>query len=212
MAVNSYTKSGTKSTTSAKLDSQVFGLEVTNHDVIKQVYVAYLSNGRGNFAQTLKRGQVSGGGRKPWRQKGTGRARFGSSRNPIWRGGGVAFGPTGNENYTKKVSPALKRLALKQALSLANKSGKLNIVEDFEVKSGKTKDGAVLLTKIGAEGRVLIATHQKDAATERALDNLENVKYLNASYINVFDCVNSDSIILTKDALEVIGRLAGGSK
>src|SRR6476646_11135064 len=102
MAVATYTKSGTKAATPAKLDKAVFGLEVKNHQLLKDAYLTYLANGRDNNAIAKKRGEVSGGGRKPWRQKGTGNARFGSSRNPIWTGGGVAFGPTGNENYVKQ--------------------------------------------------------------------------------------------------------------
>ena len=101
MAVSTYTASGSKASTPAKLSKEVFGVEVANHQLLKQAYEAYLANGRDNLALTKKRGDVSGGGKKPWKQKGTGRARFGSSRNPIWRGGGIVFGPNGNENYTK---------------------------------------------------------------------------------------------------------------
>src|SRR4051812_38849127 len=104
MAVATYTKAGAKAATPAKLDKSVFAAEIKNHDLLKQAYLAYLANGRENFAVTKSRGEVRGGGAKPWRQKGTGRARFGSSRNPIWKGGGVAFGPTGNENYSRKLS------------------------------------------------------------------------------------------------------------
>src|SRR5580698_5725607 len=125
MAVATYTKTGTKATTPAKLDKAVFGVDAKNHELLKAAYVAYLANGRGNLAVTKTRGLVSGGGRKPWRQKGTGRARFGSSRNPIWRGGGIAFGPTGEENYSKQLNLKAKRLALRQALSLANTSGNI---------------------------------------------------------------------------------------
>src|SRR5665213_2395344 len=117
MAVASYTKTGNKSTTAIKLDKSVFDIEPKNHELLKANYVAYLANGRENLAVTKTRGLVRGGGKKPWRQKGTGRARFGSSRNPIWRGGGAAFGPTGNENYTRKLSLSAKRQAIRQALS-----------------------------------------------------------------------------------------------
>ncbi len=105
---------------------------------------------------TKTRGLVSGGGRKPWRQKGTGRARFGSSRNPIWRGGGIAFGPTGEENYTKSLNLKAKRLAIRQALSLAAESKKLIIIEDLTSKDGKTAELAKLLTKLGANRRTLL--------------------------------------------------------
>jgi len=114
-----FTKSGTKAAAAAKLDKAVFAIMPENHELLKLAYNAYLANGRDNLAQTKTRGLVSGGGKKPWKQKGTGRARFGSSRNPIWRGGGIAFGPTGEENYSIKVNVAAKRQALRQALSLA---------------------------------------------------------------------------------------------
>src|SRR6266446_341125 len=116
MAVATYTKSGTKATDPAKLDKAIFGLEVKNQQLLKDAYLSHLANGRTNNAVAKRRGEVRGGGRKPWRQKGTGNARFGSSRNPIWRGGGVAFGPTGLENYTRKLNIGAKRTALRQAL------------------------------------------------------------------------------------------------
>jgi large subunit ribosomal protein L4 len=95
MAVATYTKTGTKATTAAKLDKAVFGVTPTNFELLKRVYDAYLANGRANHATTKTRGEVRGGGKKPWKQKGTGNARVGSRRNPIWRGGGIVFGPTG---------------------------------------------------------------------------------------------------------------------
>src|SRR6267154_2460943 len=114
MPVATYTKTGTKATTPAKLDKAIFGVEVKNHQLLKDAYLSYLANGRDNHAVVKKRGQVSGGGRKPWQQKGTGNARFGSSRNPIWRGGGVAFGPSGSENYSRKFNVAARRTAVRQ--------------------------------------------------------------------------------------------------
>ena len=119
MSVATFTKAGAKATTAAKLDTNIFGITVENHDLIKQAYVAYLANGRENLAVTKTRGLVRGGGKKPWKQKGTGRARFGSSRVPIWRGGGITFGPTGLENYSHKIHVKAKRQAIRQALSMA---------------------------------------------------------------------------------------------
>src|SRR3990167_4271574 len=139
MAVLTYTKAGSKAAAPAKLDKAVFGLRVQNHQLLKDAYLAYLAGGRSNFAKTKKRGEVRGGGIKPWRQKGTGRARFGSSRNPIWTGGGVAFGPTGDENYSRKMSTASKRTALRQALSLAVEADKLKVIETFACPEGKVK-------------------------------------------------------------------------
>jgi len=97
------------------LPKEVFNVEVNNHELLKLAYDSYLANSRLASATTKQRGEVRGGGKKPWKQKGTGRARFGSTRNPIWRGGGIVFGPRGNENYTKKLSTTSKRVAVKQA-------------------------------------------------------------------------------------------------
>src|SRR3984957_3271725 len=148
MTVATYTKTGGKATTAATLDKKVFGLKVDNHQLLKEAYLAYLGNGRSAGAKTKKRGEVSGGGRKPWRQKGTGNARFGSSRNPIWRGGGIAFGPTGDENYTHKLPLNAKRLAIRQALSMAADDNKIIVIEELKLK-GKTSDAVKLLDKIG---------------------------------------------------------------
>jgi large subunit ribosomal protein L4 len=130
MAVSTYNKAGVKATTTAKLDAAVFGLEITSHELLKEAYTAYLANGRDNLAVTKTRGLVRGGGKKPWKQKGTGRARFGSTRNPIWRGGGIVFGPTGDENYTKTLSTKARRQAIRQALSL--KADAIKVIEMFE--------------------------------------------------------------------------------
>jgi len=202
--VSTYTKSGAKATTPAKLDKAIFGLEVKNHQLLKDAYLAYLANGRINLAITKKRGEVSGGGRKPWRQKGTGRARFGSSRNPIWTGGGVAFGPTGNENYSRKLNLNAKRQALRQALSLAAQEDKVKVIETFACPDGKVKPTLDLLAKIGAPKNVLIVVSEKDALVERATRNLSSVKAVQATYLNVFDILNADSIVISKKALELI--------
>lgn len=209
MAVPTYTKTGTKATVAAKLDKSVFGLEVTNHELLKQAYVAYLANGRINLAVTKKRGEVSGGGKKPWKQKGTGRARFGSSRNPIWRGGGIAFGPTGNENYTHKMPVATKRLAIRQALSTAAEANKIHIIDTFECKDGKVKPTLALLDKIGAKGNVLIVVSVKDELVLRATNNLPNVMPVQANYLNVFDILNADTIVMSTKALAMVHEWLG---
>jgi large subunit ribosomal protein L4 len=209
MAVATYTKSGAKATTPAKLDKKVFGVEVSNHDLLKEAYLAYLANGRVNLAVTKKRGEVRGGGRKPWRQKGTGRARFGSSRNPIWRSGGVAFGPTGNENYSHKLSTNSKRLALKQALTIASKEDRLKVIETFACPDGKVRPTIDLLNKIEAKGSVLIVVSKKDELVERATRNLPNVKAVEAKYLNIFDVTNADYIVISNNALEIVHEWLG---
>lgn len=210
MSVATFTKTGSKATTPAKLSSKVFGVKVDNHDLIKQAYVAYLANGRPNLAKTLKRGEVRGGGRKPWRQKGTGRARFGSIRNPIWRGGGITFGPEGNENYSHKLNTASKRQAIRQALSLS--ADKVKIIETFECKDGKVQQTTKLLDKIGANRNVLLVVSVKDELVERATRNIPEVKAVNVKFLNVYDIINADSIVISKKSLDHIHEWLGGSK
>lgn len=212
MAVATYTKSGAKATTPAKLDKSVFGVEVKNHQLLKEAYLSHLSNGRTNNAVAKRRGDVSGGGRKPWRQKGTGNARFGSSRNPIWRGGGVAFGPTGNENYSRKLGASAKRQALRQALSVAAKEDKIRIIETFDASSGKVKRTLELLKKFNASGNVLLVVSKKENLDDRATRNLPNLKSVQAKYLNVYDIISADTIIISKASLEMIQEWLGGAK
>lgn len=204
MSVATYTKSGTKATTAAKLDKAIFAVEIKNHELLKQAYVTYLANGRENLAVTKTRGLVSGGGKKPWKQKGTGRARFGSSRVPIWRGGGITFGPTGEENYSKKLNVKAKRTAIRQALTMAATDERVKVIESFTTLEGKTKDFAATLAKIEATGRTLVVVDNKDVTKERAAQNLNDVKVVAAQNLNVFDIMNARSIVISNKALEAI--------
>jgi len=210
MAVATYTKTGAKAQTPAKLDKAIFGVEVKNHQLIKDAYLGYLANGRANLAVTKKRGEVSGGGKKPWRQKGTGRARFGSSRNPIWTGGGVAFGPTGNENYTRKLNVKARRQALRQALSLAAREDRIKIIETFACPEGKVKPTLELLKKMETGTNTLIVVSVKDDLVERATRNLPGIRAVQASRLNIYNVVNADTILISKKALDVLGERLGG--
>lgn len=186
---------------SAKLDDAVFAVDVSNHELLKLAYESYLAAARQVGAVTKTRGDVRGGGKKPWRQKGTGRARFGSSRNPIWRGGGVVFGPLGIENYTKKLSRTSKRVALRQALTMANQSNEIVIVDDFPT-TGKTKDAVALLTaaKVASKRRILLVDN-KDELKIRSTANLPNVELISPTYLDVYHVLNADAIVFTKDGL-----------
>ena len=210
MSVPTYTKTGNKATTTQTLNKAIFGLKVESHDLLKQAYHAYLANGRANLAVTKTRGLVRGGGRKPWKQKGTGRARFGSIRNPIWRGGGIVFGPTGQENYTHTLNTQSKRTAIKQALSLQN--SQIKVIETFESKDGKTNETAKLLAKLGAERRILLVVDNKNDLVERATRNISNLLVVQAKYLNVFDILNADSILIRKESLKIIDEWLGGDK
>jgi large subunit ribosomal protein L4 len=202
MAVATYTKAGTKATAPAKLDKAVFGVTPDNHELVKMAYDAYLANGRENLAVSKTRGLVRGGGKKPWRQKGTGRARFGSSRVPIWRGGGITFGPTGQENYNKRLNAKAKRQAIRQALSLASDAGKITVIEDIVSKEGKTAEIAKLLAKINAQRNVLIVVDNKTPELLRACRNLQGVIVVSSQYVNVYDVLNADCIVFSQPALK----------
>ncbi|MBI4034590.1 50S ribosomal protein L4 [Candidatus Saccharibacteria bacterium] len=212
MAVATYTKSGTKTSTPAKLNKAIFGLEVKNQQLLKDAFLAHLSNRRQNLARAKSRGQVRGGGHKPWRQKGTGRARFGSSRNPIWRGGGAAFGPTGVENYRRRLNAKARRQALRQALSLAVNGDKLKVIETFACPDGKLKPTVQLLKKIEAKGAVLLIVPAKDELVERATGNLSDVRTVQASYLTAYEVLNADTIIISRKALEVIDSWLGDER
>lgn len=187
-------------TTKTALPAEVFGVDVQNHELLKLAYDSYLAKSRLASATTKQRGEVRGGGKKPWKQKGTGRARFGSSRNPIWRGGGIAFGPTGEENYTKSMNVKAKRLAIRQALSISAEAKKLVVMEDL--KAAKTAELAKLLEKVGANRRVLVVVDHKTPELIRASNNLADVKLTQATYLNVYDVLNADCVVFTSEALK----------
>lgn len=212
MAVATYNKAGAAASAAASLDASVFDVKINNHELLKQAYVTYLANGRENHAVTKTRGLVSGGGRKPWKQKGTGRARFGSTRNPIWRGGGVAFGPTGQENYTKNLNVKAKRLAIRQALTMSATENKVVVIEDIALKTGKTSELVALLTKMKATKNVLLVVENKTDDIVRASNNLQYVKVVQAQYVNTYDAMNADSIVFTTVALDVVTKWLGGDK
>ena len=193
------------------LPKTTFAVEVENHELLKVAYDAYLSNSRQAGATTLKRGEVRGGGKKPWKQKGTGRARFGSSRNPIWRGGGIVFGPSGNENYTKKLSTTSKRVALKQALSLANKAKKITV---SDVKTtGKTSEIVKFLADNKFARRTLIVVDEKTPELLRATNNIQSVQLIRSTYLNVYSILNADHIVIAPGAVTTIDAwLNGGTK
>lgn len=195
--------------TTPKLAKEIYNVDVTNHELLKVAYDAYLANSRGANATTLRRGEVRGGGKKPWKQKGTGRARFGSSRNPIWRSGGIVFGPLGNENYTKRLSTTSKRVALRQALSLANKADKIT-VDEIKV-TGKTKDVSSYLAKnkLDTKKRVLVVVDEKTPEMMRSTNNIQSVMVVRATYLSVFHILNADAIIIAPAAVKSIEAWLG---
>lgn len=184
------------------LPSEVFAVEVKNHELLKLAYDAYLANSRTSAASTKTRGEVRGGGKKPWAQKGTGRARFGSSRNPIWRGGGIVFGPRGNENYSKRIPTLSKRVAIKQALTLADKAGKISVMD---VKTtGKTVEIVKFLSDNKFERRTLIVVDVKTPEIIRATSNIQSVLLVSTKYLNVYHILNADTIVLSPASIPTL--------
>jgi large subunit ribosomal protein L4 len=184
------------------LPKEVFNVEVNNHELLKLAYDSYLANSRLASATTKQRGEVRGGGKKPWKQKGTGRARFGSTRNPIWRGGGIVFGPRGNENYTKKLSTTSKRVAVKQALTLANEAKKI-VITDVKT-TGKTAEVAKFLADNKFARKTLVVVDEKTPELLRATKNIQNVLLIRATYLSVYHILNADHIVLSPKAVPVI--------
>lgn len=188
----------------AALPKSVFEVDIPNHELLKLAYDAFLANSRQASATTKTRGEVRGGGKKPWRQKGTGRARFGSTRNPIWRHGGIVFGPRGNENYSKKLSKTSKHVALRQALTLANQDKKI-LVSDIKT-TGKTAEVAKFLAsqKCSEKDRVLLVVDDKTPELMRATNNLENALLVRAQYLSVYYILNADKIVMTPAAVKAV--------
>ena len=188
----------------AALPKIVFEVDVPNHELLKLAYDAFLANSRQASATTKTRGEVRGGGKKPWKQKGTGRARFGSIRNPIWRHGGIVFGPRGNENYSKKLSKTSKHVALRQALTLANQDKKI-LVSDIKT-TGKTTEVAKFLAakKCSEKDRVLLVVDEKTPELMRATNNLANALLVRAQYLSVYYILNADKIVITPAAVKAV--------
>lgn len=209
MNADTYTKTGSKATTAIKLDKAIFGVEIANHDLLKSAYTGHLANQRIASATTKTRGLVSGGGKKPWKQKGTGRARFGSIRNPIWRGGGIVFGPDGTENFTVKLHTKAKRQAIRQALTLAQNAKSVKVIEALDDKKISTSALAALLTKVGATRNILLVVPQKTEAIVKSSRNLADVTLVKSTYLSAFEILNADTVVFTKDALSAMNEWLG---
>ncbi len=207
-----YDQKGKKTTEKVKISDNIFGIKELNHTVLKEAYLAHLANRRDNYAQTKTRGLVSGGGRKPWRQKGLGKARFGSTRNPIWRGGGIAFGPTGYENFSRKINIKTKRLAIRLALSDKYQNKNIVIVNDIDFKSISIKNGLNLISNLDLKGNILLVVQTHSQNLDLAFRNIPNVKIVSARYINAFNLLNADNIVLEKSVLGILNQWLDSSK
>ncbi|WP_422448650.1 50S ribosomal protein L4 [Thermoanaerobacterium sp. DL9XJH110] len=191
-----------------ELSDSVFGVEI-RPDVMHRVVVNYLANQRLGTASTLTRGEVSGGGRKPWRQKGTGRARHGSIRSPLWRKGGIVFGPK-PRSFKFTLPKKLKRFALKSALSAKVHDNELILLDSLTMEAPKTKEMVKILNNLKAGKKSLIVLASKDENVEKSARNLPGVKTTLVNTLNVYDILNHDNLIMTKAAADRIQEVYAG--
>jgi large subunit ribosomal protein L4 len=185
-----------------QLDPAVFAVQV-NVPVMHQVVVAGLAAARQGSHSTKTRAEVSGGGRKPWRQKGTGRSRHGSIRSPLWVGGGVAHGPKPRD-YDQRVPKKMKRLALRSALTDRAREERIKVVEGLAFDEPKTREAADVLASLGTFGNVLVVLSEPDEAVEKSFRNLPEVKIVYPGNLSTHDVLYADWLLFTKDALEVM--------
>jgi len=197
-------KSDGKASGDIKLDAEVFGIE-PNLDVLHQVVTAQLAAARSGTASTKRRSQVRGGGRKPWRQKGLGRARHGSIRSPIWVGGGIAHGPQPRD-YAQRTPKKMKRLALRSALSACAAEAAIRVVDDIDWATPKTKQAISLLDAIDAKGKTLVVLTQLGGAAGKSFRNLPAVRLVEPGHLTAYDVLWSDRVIFTSHTVGSVGR------
>ena len=190
-------------TSDITLNEKVWGIEPNDAVIYDAVRLARNAERQGT-AETKTRSEVSGGGAKPWRQKGTGRARQGSTRAPHWYHGGVVFGPHANRNYTQKQNRKERVLALKSVLSYKVIESELVVVDDIKLASNKTKDFKALLSSLKLDKNILIVVKELDENLVLASRNFKNVILLTADEINVLDIIAADKMVVTKDAAKAI--------
>ena len=186
-----------------KLDDSIWGI-TPNDQVVYEAVVLNAASKRQGTHSTKTRSEVSGGGRKPWRQKGTGNAGQGSIRAPHWVGGGVVFGPNANRNYTKKMNKKERRLALKSALTYKANDKEIIAIEKFDLESNKTRDFLKFLEDLKVNGKALIVTTELTDNNILATRNVKNVKLVLANELNTYDVLAYDKLIITEDAIKYV--------
>jgi len=203
--IDLYQQSGEKKGT-VEVSDKMFGAKI-NNELMRLHVIRQLSNSRQANAHTKTRAEVRGGGKKPWRQKGTGRARFGSTRNPIWKGGGVAFGPRNVRNYEKMMPKKERRLALFSGLSQKASENAVFALDKFEVKTPKTKEFVALLSKLPVKKSLLIVTAEKDINFDKSVKNIPNVKVILADYLNLHDLLKYEKVMFMEPAINKAEKL-----
>lgn len=202
MKVDVYTPEGIKLKTKLNLNDDIFGLE-PNEELLAQYVRVYRANQRQGTAKTKTRGEVSGGGRKPWQQKGTGRARHGSIRSPLWRGGGATHGPS-PKDWSLTIPKKMRRQALFSALSKKLKEGSILVLNRLELKRVKTKDLIEVLGKLPVAKKGLIVLSRMDEKIILSARNLTDVRTIQAKDLNAYEVLNSQTLILLKESLPVL--------
>ncbi len=187
------------------LPENIFGLK-PKKDLIHEAVVAQDSASRIKYAHVKMRGEVRGGGKKPWAQKHTGQARHGSIKSPLWRGGGVTFGPTDEASYTKKINIKKKRLALLMVLASKLQEKTLFIIDDLKMDKVKTKEVVKILKNLKLEKKTLIALPEKDKNVYLSSRNIKGVMTIPANSLNVIDLLRYKNLLMPKDAIEVIKK------
>ena len=196
-----------KEVSTIDLNEAIFNVAI-KPEVVHQVYVAQSSNTREPIAHTKTKGDVSGGGKKPWKQKGTGRARHGSIRSPIWRGGGVTFGPNNERNWKMKINKNTRRLALKMCLTDKAQSNVLYVVEDFNFSEPKTKLVAEFLTKLPAKNKsFLLLNDESNKGLLKMSRNLKKINTVRAKDVSVLDLLSREAVIISKKGLEQLDSI-----
>ncbi len=191
-----------------ELRDDIFGI-APNEAVMHQALVRQLANARLATATTKTRAEVRGGGRKPWRQKGTGRARHGSIREPQWRGGGTVFGPRPGRNYRQAMPRKMRRLALRSGLSVKAREKRLIILDELKMSAPKTKEMLAMLEGLTGSSSTLILLPEKDLNVEKSANNIPRTKTLQAQYLNLADMFGHDYLIMPLTALKVVEDILG---
>ena len=191
-----------------ELKDEIFGIE-PNEAVVHSVLINFLANQRQGTQSTKTRSEVSGGGRKPWRQKGTGNARQGSTRSPQWRHGGIVFGPTTERNYNKKMNKKERRLALKSALSYKVIDSELMVLDNLNLESSKTKEMLSVMKNLKLDKSVLFVTNELTDEIILASRNIQGVKVILPNEVNVLDVTQYQNMVVTEEAVKAIEEVLG---
>ena len=189
-----------------ELPENVFGVEL-NDDLVHQAVVAQMANARQILADTKDKGEVRGGGKKPWKQKGTGRARHGSSRSPIWKGGGVTFGPTSDRNFSKMINKKMKTKALFMVLSGKLRDNEIVVVDNIKLEKTSTSKMKSVLDKLPLSGKVLISIDKKDDNIFNSIKNIPNISMIASDSLNVVDLLKNKVLLINKKGIERIGEV-----